>query len=285
MNTLWVICGAGKGVGKTHLAHRICGALPNSIYAKQGHGRKRKGKPDHFFDTRKKLETFIRHKRADHEHIVVESNALARSGKGDVIIFLEGTRGRTDFRKDASRLRSKAHIQVGLRTTPRNWRRVLSRRLADTDLREEIIAMLIDQQRYQGLFGLAVRSKIWMVSDGAHVFGPGLSRLLERIGRTGALTRAAADLKISYRQAWKQIKQAEDNFGSPLVLTRPGGRKGGGTELAPGGKQLLGIYKEVDKEVQRFADKHFAARMLKMYERHFKTLSRSIEEVEEELCL
>ena len=49
MGMLWVICGAGRGVGKTTLALKLCEILPDSRYAKCGHGAKQSQKPDPFF--------------------------------------------------------------------------------------------------------------------------------------------------------------------------------------------------------------------------------------------
>jgi molybdate transport system regulatory protein len=268
MSVLWVICGAGKGVGKTHLAHSLCDALPHSIYAKQGHGRKRKGKPDHFFDTRRKLEAFIERKREDHEHIVVESNALARSGKGDVIIYIDGIRGKTDFRKDASRLRSASHIRVTHDSAERTWKRVLGRKLADPEMRDEILEILVRQQVHLWGEGYGLRSKVWVVKNERQVIGPGLARVLGRVERAGSLRRAAQDVQISYSKAWKQVKEAEENFGAPLVRTRVGGPKGGRTELTADGKYLLETYNTLDKDIRRYADKLLVAHIMCLLSRH-----------------
>ena len=37
VTTVWVICGAERGVGKTHLGSRLCEVLPEAVYVKRGH--------------------------------------------------------------------------------------------------------------------------------------------------------------------------------------------------------------------------------------------------------
>ena len=84
MSMLWIICGAGRGVGKTTLALNLCQVLPDSHYAKCGHGTRKNHKPKTFFDNLSELEEFIKDNQNSHEHLVVESNAMARMGRGNV---------------------------------------------------------------------------------------------------------------------------------------------------------------------------------------------------------
>jgi FdhD protein len=121
MTLTWVICGAGRHVGKTRLAQRLCEVLPNAVYAKQGCSARKAGKPANFFRTNAELAAFLEASRATHDHIVVESNELARAGAGDVIIFVEGVPGRTDYRADADLLRSKSHLHVRSGAPVSDW--------------------------------------------------------------------------------------------------------------------------------------------------------------------
>ena len=113
MSLLWVICGAGRQVGKTHLALKLCNVLPNAVYAKQGHGEKRPEKPENFFHTDEELAAFMASSRGTHDHVIVESNELARAGQGDIIIFVDGIPGVTDIRDDANLLRCNSHVHTG----------------------------------------------------------------------------------------------------------------------------------------------------------------------------
>jgi hypothetical protein len=114
---LWVICGAGRGVGKTRLALDLCHVLPDAAYAKQGTSRRRGEKPASYFHGDDELDAFLAAEtRAGRRHLVIESNALARRGSGDIIVFLDAPAGGTPRgqpRADAGTLREKAHIRVG----------------------------------------------------------------------------------------------------------------------------------------------------------------------------
>ena len=107
MTMTWAICGAGSGVGKTHLAERLCKLLPDAVYAKHGCGEPKAGKTPNFFASEEKLASFVEGARGRHEHVVAESNSWARNGHGDVIIFVDGIPGETEYRADADELRTK----------------------------------------------------------------------------------------------------------------------------------------------------------------------------------
>jgi FdhD protein len=157
MTLTWVICGAGRGVGKTRLAQKLCEVLPDAVYAKQGHGEKRPEKPDNFFHTDEELAAFVAANRGRHEHIVVESNELAREGEGDFIIFVDGIPGLTDCRPDADLLRSKAHMHTGPDASTRDWGRVLKHRLRSDKLCAAVCEVLADQRSYASESSPAIR--------------------------------------------------------------------------------------------------------------------------------
>ncbi len=256
---LWVICGAGRGVGKTHLAQRLCELLPNSVYAKCGHGQRQAGKPTNFFNTEDDLAVFIEQCAGIYDHIVAESNGRARQGEGDLIIFVEGAHRQTDVRSDVDMLRSRAHLRVSASASVRQWRRVLGRKLPDTGLREAVCEVLAEQKRYLGDSELAARTKVWLEVDGMHAFGAGLAQLLEGVARTGTLQEAAQAARISYRHAWDMIKKAEKHLGKELILPQPGGIGGGHSALAADGRHLLKVFRRLNREVADFAKARFAA--------------------------
>jgi len=158
MSWLWVVCGAGRQVGKTRVAQRLCDILPDAVYAKQGHGEKRPGKPDNFYHTEDELATFVASARQTHEHIVAESNELARAGRGEIIIFVDGIPGVTDYRADAELLRSRSHLHTGPRATLAEWQRVLRERLRSGGLHAAICDMLAEQQQFASESSPALRS-------------------------------------------------------------------------------------------------------------------------------
>ena len=145
---IWIICGAGRGVGKTQLALALSRILPQAAYAKQGTSPRRPGKAESYYRTDEEMDVFLREaEKAGHRHLVVESNALARRGRGDIIIFLEdevsvGGHGLSDdapgghgflpgARPDADLLRSLAQVVLDRRgpgPDPAAWKLTLARK-------------------------------------------------------------------------------------------------------------------------------------------------------------
>ena len=256
MSVVWTICGAGSGVGKTIVAEKLCAALPSAVHAKCGHGRPRTEKTPHFFVDMAALEEFVSSCNGD-GHVVVESNAFARMGRGDIMVFIDGVDGRTDFRDDAPPLRQAADIRIADDSDPSDWLAPLGEKLTDKPLRDTICRILAEQRRY--LFGpaAAVRTKVWFELSDEHVFGAGLARLLENIDRFGSLTAAAKAVNISYRRAWDLIRTAEAHLGQTLIARRTGGARGGGSVLSAAGGHMLGVFARLDREVANFARGRF----------------------------
>jgi len=253
----WIICGAGRRVGKTHLARRLADALPNSTYVKQGHGRPKRGKCPAFFRSSAEAREHVEASGRQHDHVVVESNALAREGFGDVLLFVEAPPGRSDVRDDAAALRAAADVTVSARPDEARWRRAL-RRVVPAGLAGEVVAILADHAAFLARCRLSVGVKLWLQAGGGHAFGQGLADLLEGIARAGSLTEAARACGMSYRYAWKLIRSAEGHLGRPLVHARPGGSGGGGSALSVDGERLAAVFATLKADVTSFAAKRFA---------------------------
>jgi molybdate transport system regulatory protein len=254
---LWTICGAGRGVGKTHLALGLCEILPDATHVKLGRGHHNASKPAALVATEQELDAFIEEHSAGCRHIVAEANSLAREGRGDLIIFLDAPLGHEDPREDREILCAKSHIGVSPRSDARNWKSVLRARLADAELAEKAFRLILDQHRFLFGTGISVRSRIWFLAGGERVFGSGLARLLDGIERLGSLSDAAKAAKISYRQAWDLIKEAETGLGKRLVIPHAGGAGGGGSALTEDGRRLLEVFNTLSREVADFADARF----------------------------
>src|SRR5690348_18067174 len=61
--------------------------------------------------------------------------------------------------------------------------------------------------------------------------GPGKIRLLEAVRDMGSISEAARSLAMSYRRAWLLVADVNRYFRQPVVMTQPGGRRGGGAAL------------------------------------------------------
>jgi FdhD protein len=167
MSLTWVICGAGRPVGRTSLAQRLCEVLPNAIHAKQGGGTWQAGKPPNLFRTDQELDLFVAAARAQHEHVVVESNALARRGGGDVIIFVEDPAEQTDPRPDVELLRAKSHVQIVPGVAPGAWREALGRKVPSPALRDAVCALFARHAEWGGMPDAGVR-RVTPVRFSAH---------------------------------------------------------------------------------------------------------------------
>ncbi|RJX25742.1 MAG: LysR family transcriptional regulator [Dethiobacter sp.] len=104
-------------------------------------------------------------------------------------------------------------------------------------------------------------SKIWIEKDGRKVFGDGPCDILKRIKRTGSLRMAAAEINMSYSQAWQLIKSLEKKLGFPLLIKKAGGESGGGSILTKEGEELTGRFEQFREEagetLQQLFNKHF----------------------------
>ncbi|MGC8861194.1 MAG: winged helix-turn-helix domain-containing protein [Armatimonadota bacterium] len=256
MATVWAICGAGRGVGKTHLAAALCNALPDAVYVKLGGGRYHADKPHNLVRTDRELEAFLSEHEA-HAHIVAETNRLAGRIRADVIIFVDSPAGYENPRSDRDDLRRSAHIVISPECSTRGWRNVLRNALGDSALVESVLGILMDQRRFLGCAEVSVRTKVWFAAGEQRVFGSGLAALLAGIGRLGSLSKAARSSGISYRKAWNLVKEAETALGRRLVEPRVGGTHGGGCVLSCDGRRLLNAFETLNREVAAYADGRF----------------------------
>src|SRR5256885_14746234 len=70
--------------------------------------------------------------------------------------------------------------------------------------------------------------KIRILIGAVVAIGPGKAALLAGIARTGSISAAAREMKMSYRRAWLLVEAMNSAFRRPLVETLTGGGRGGG---------------------------------------------------------
>lgn len=93
-------------------------------------------------------------------------------------------------------------------------------------------------------FEIMLNYKLWLSTiTGEGILEDENYHLLMKIQETGSLRAAANSLKISYRKAWGDLKEAERILGYDLVTRQRGGRDGGHSNLTDKGKKLLEAYK------------------------------------------
>jgi len=98
--------------------------------------------------------------------------------------------------------------------------------------------------------------KVWLDNDGK-AFGEGPYRLLKLIDKTGSLNRAAGEMEMSYRKAWKILKMVEEKLGFELIERKIGGMDGGGSHITEKGKEIMINYERFREEVKTSIEKIF----------------------------
>src|SRR5262249_57610414 len=89
--------------------------------------------------------------------------------------------------------------------------------------------------------GPAMRPKlrVWVTFGEDLKFGDGRARLLELIDSRGSLKKAAAELEMSYRNAWGYLRDLERAAGFKFLERVPGGGPGSGMRLTRAGRRFL----------------------------------------------
>jgi molybdate transport system regulatory protein len=84
--------------------------------------------------------------------------------------------------------------------------------------------------------------------------GAGKIELLEGIARTGSLSQAAREMRMSYRRAWLLLDDMNLSFDHPVAHASVGGRGGGGVVLTSFGSGLVAGYRRLESSLRPLAD-------------------------------
>lgn len=88
------------------------------------------------------------------------------------------------------------------------------------------------------------------IKQGAAI-GPGKAALLEALERTGSISAAGRELGMSYRRAWLLIHSVNQAYRQPLVEASKGGAGGGGAQLTALGREVLSLYRRMERKALR----------------------------------
>jgi molybdate transport repressor ModE-like protein len=101
----------------------------------------------------------------------------------------------------------------------------------------------------QKLPELKAHYKIWLsLKNGEGILGDGKWRLLKAIEEFGSISKAAENLKISYRKAWGDLKKVEELLGIQVIDKIRGGQSGGSSSLTEQGINLIKAYDKFHNE-------------------------------------
>lgn len=107
-----------------------------------------------------------------------------------------------------------------------------------------------------------VDGNIWIKKDNHGFIGKGRVELLQNIQIYGSISKAAKEMKMSYKAAWDSVDIMNKLSNKPLVTKVTGGKGGGGTVITAYAKELIQAYLEISA----------------LYRNYFKTLSDSFNE-------
>lgn len=105
---------------------------------------------------------------------------------------------------------------------------------------------------------LHVRTKTWIENDRQELlFGKGKTEILELIEQEGSIAKAAEKMGMNYKKAWTHVQILRQNIADELVVAQKGGVGSGGTVLTPKAGELIKKYRQLQEEIEIFANKRF----------------------------
>jgi molybdate transport system regulatory protein len=92
----------------------------------------------------------------------------------------------------------------------------------------------------------------WIDKDNKSFLGKGRIKLLKLIDKYGSISKAAKEMKMSYKAAWDAVDIINSLSKKAVVEKQSGGKGGGGTYLTEYGKKLIKNFDELENEVMQF---------------------------------
>jgi hypothetical protein len=131
-----VISGASSKVGKTTLAGSLQRVLAGSQVVKIGHGQRKGGLENHFYESGTPFQT-IRENHDSAEWLIIESNSILREIQPDLVIYLEGE----NPKPSAQEAKRRADIVSTRVVSDENVAALAARLAITTDLMRTIIQL------------------------------------------------------------------------------------------------------------------------------------------------
>lgn len=94
-----------------------------------------------------------------------------------------------------------------------------------------------------------IRFKCWLEEGGEKFYGPGPNELLRRIQKEGSLSKAAAQMTMSYKKAWDLVQRLNHHSEKPFVILKKGGEHGGGAEVTGYALKIMEEYENLQKQI------------------------------------
>ncbi|MFL5729650.1 MAG: winged helix-turn-helix domain-containing protein, partial [Cytophagaceae bacterium] len=97
-----------------------------------------------------------------------------------------------------------------------------------------------------------VRGRIWVETGKGAFLGVGRIELLIKIRESGSISKAAKAMKMSYRQAWELIESMNQKSKKPLVISKTGGKGGGGATITEAGEKAIRDFSKLNLAFRKF---------------------------------
>ncbi len=95
---------------------------------------------------------------------------------------------------------------------------------------------------------MELEGRVWLKEDNKNFLGSGRVYLLEMIEKTGSITKAAKEMKMSYKAAWDAVDAMNNLSNESLVIRNTGGKGGGGTKLTEKAKEIIKVFKALEEK-------------------------------------
>tara|TARA_B110000211_G_C13990701_1_gene513849 strand:+ start:321 stop:659 length:339 start_codon:yes stop_codon:yes gene_type:complete len=99
-----------------------------------------------------------------------------------------------------------------------------------------------------------IKSRIWIETNNNVLLGEGRVQLLKEIEKTGSLSKAAKELKMSYKKAWTMVDSINKSAKEEVITKVVGGQGGGGAKITTYGKKLMAIFDDINSNCWVFLD-------------------------------
>ncbi|MDQ1315224.1 MAG: molybdate transport system regulatory protein [Pseudomonadota bacterium] len=94
---------------------------------------------------------------------------------------------------------------------------------------------------------LKADGRFWLTLEGKNFLGRGRIELLQRIRETGSISKAAKEMKMSYKAAWDTVDSMNSAWQSPLVDSGPGGSR-----LTEDAERLIAVFQKAEARYTAF---------------------------------
>jgi molybdate transport system regulatory protein len=98
---------------------------------------------------------------------------------------------------------------------------------------------------------MAIEALVTLRSENVPAVGRERLKLLEAVAREGSISAGARAIGITYKAAWDGLDAMANLFGKPLLVSRAGGRAGGGATLTPVGHTVIEAFRRMEAEMVR----------------------------------